>query len=114
MTTFEDAEIDRPQFKGDKVMSHINGKPTKYFPDSRRSILVAFSNVVVGGLILFVIGCVSVIFYANYYIVNNINDDGAKSSGTTATSLANAIQIQVLNYFYYKIAIWVTERENHR
>jgi Calcium-activated chloride channel len=39
---------------------------------------------------------------------------GISQYGATVTSVINAVQIQVLNFVYRKIALKLTEFENHR
>jgi Calcium-activated chloride channel len=39
---------------------------------------------------------------------------GILQYGATVTSVINAVQIQVLNFVYRKIALKLTEFENHR
>ena len=37
-----------------------------------------------------------------------------EQAGNTFASILNALQIQILNFVYSKVAIWLTKRENHR
>jgi hypothetical protein len=65
-------------------------------------------------MILLVVGCVSVIFVLQYYIDNDVANAEEQQTGQTFASILNAIQIQLLNYYYNKLAVWLTNRENHR
>src|SRR5690606_17396314 len=42
------------------------------------------------------------------------DDPDVKNSAATVASLANALQIQVMNYVYGEIAVYLTKQENHR
>lgn len=86
----------------------------KYFPPADKAKKVMYSCCVIFGMICLVMGCVSVIFYLQYLVNENVDDDSNKSSGNTAVSLASAIQIMILNSIYSGIAISLTDGENHR
>lgn len=113
-TEFEEEEEDRPDFQGDKVRSVVNGKYQKYFPPGKRSMLVLFSTCVVTPAILVVIGIVGVVFYTQVVIANDVRNPSTQSGASTAVSIVNAVQIQVLNYLYSSLADYLTRRENHR
>lgn len=95
MSNFEDIELERPYFQGEKRVSHIDGKPIHYFPQSERDKRVRYSNNVVLGMILLVIACVGVIFYVKFYMVVVSDNKTANDYGSITASIANAIQIQV-------------------
>lgn len=64
----------------------------------------------VGLLILLVLGCVASIYVVRFTIAHAIGSVGAQ----VVASVANAVQIQVLNYVYSSMAMRFTEKENHR
>lgn len=61
-------------------------------------------------LILLVAGIVVSIYVIRYAIAGDVGDSNAQ----TIASIANAVQIQVVNYIYSLIANALSERENHR
>lgn len=107
-------ESERPEFQGEDRFSYIDGKPMKYYPPADKAKKVMHSCFVILGMILLVIGCVSVIFYLQYRVNSDVDDDSNKASGNTAVSLASAIQIMILNSVYSGMAIKLTDGENHR
>eukprot|EP01031_Cornospumella_fuschlensis_P028338 gene28338-34214_t len=113
-SNFEAVETERPEFQGEERFSYIDGKPMKYYPPADKAKKVMYSCLVIFGMILLVLCCVSVIFYLQYLVNENVDDDSNKSSGNTAVSLASAIQIMILNSIYSGIAITLTDGENHR
>ncbi len=62
------------------------------------------------GLILIVAGVVVSIYVLRYSIDKEVGDSNAQ----TIASIANAVQIQVVNYIYSFLANALTEWENHR
>lgn len=64
----------------------------------------------VGGLIMLVAGIVVSIYVLRYAIAGDVGDSNAQ----TVASIANAVQIQVVNYIYSFLANALTEWENHR
>lgn len=62
------------------------------------------------GLILLVVGVVASI----YVIRSALTGSLGASNAQTIASVANAVQIQVLNYVYSFLANALSERENHR
>ena len=99
MSNFEDMERERPYFVGETRVSHIDGKPIRFFPQQEHRKRVNFSNYVILGMVLLVVGCVGVIFYVKFYMVEVSDDDTANTYGSLTASVANAIQIQVMHFF---------------
>lgn len=56
------------------------------------------------------VGVVVGIYLLRYAIASDVGDSNAQ----TVASIANAVQIQVINYVYSLIANALSERENHR
>lgn len=114
MSNFEDEEEDRPEYTGDTMHSYINGEVIKYFPPAVRTKLMAVSAAVITCMIMLVIACVAVIFYAKWYVNNKVNNTSTAASESEGLALVNALQIQLLNYLYQELAIHLTNKENHR
>lgn len=116
MSNFEDVEAERPEFEGADAFSFIDGKPIKYFSPAEKVKKYTHSAMVIGGMILLVLCCVSGIFYLQYYVNDQAlaDDDANKSSGNTGVSILSAVQILVLNSIYSGMAITLTDEENHR
>ena len=68
------------------------------------------SLLAISGLVLVVLGVIVSIYILRYGVVQYVGDSYAQS----IASLANAIQIQVMNYVYNQLANMLSERENHR
>eukprot|EP01035_Chromulina_nebulosa_P017620 gene17620-23197_t len=113
-TGFESNEIDRPEFTGEKKFSIITGRKIMYFPSNEKFKRLLYSYSVITGMILLVVTCVSLIFYLQFYLSYEANDDNTNKNGGTITSIASAAQIQVLGYFYQDLAKKLTDNENHR
>jgi hypothetical protein len=107
--------VCRPQFEGEVKPSPIDGSDKLYFPASKYSVRIGNSAIVVGSMIALVLAIVGAIFY--FKIVMTLSGtlivDNVQMSGTVA-SLLNAVQIQVMNYVYGSLAVYLNEYENHR
>eukprot|EP01039_Chlorochromonas_danica_P004477 gene4477-4905_t len=110
MIDFETDEVDRADFRGETIPSFIDGSEIRYFSSKKRNILLFQSVLGVATLMLLVIGVVVSIYVIRYSIAADVGDSNAQ----TVASVANAVQIQVLNYIYSIIANALSERENHR
>lgn len=107
---FEESEQDKADFRGELITSFIDGSEIKYFPSPKRSKYVIQSFLAIAALITLVTGVVVSIYVIRYAIQNEVGHDNAQ----TLASILNAVQIQVLNFIYGKIATALTNRENHR
>lgn len=107
---FETDEVDRPDFKGEKIPSFVDGSEIRYFSSKKRSSYICQSITIVTVLIIIVIGIVVGIYIIRFSITPSVGVGNAQ----TIASLANAIQIQILNHIYSFIANALSERENHR
>ena len=72
MSNFEEEEVDRAEYTGEQIHSFINGEVIKYFPSSERDKRVMWSNFVITSMIMLVIACVAIIFYAKYYVTYDV------------------------------------------
>lgn len=97
-------------FKGQTIKSFIDGSEIRYFSTKTRNKFLAQSFAAIVGLILVVVGVVASIYVIRSALSGSIGDSNAQ----TVASIANAVQIQVLNYVYSFLANALSERENHR
>lgn len=106
-TNYNRVHID---FRGEWIDSFVDGSKIRYYPSRSRNKHFQKSISVVGFLIVLVLGCVASIYVVRFTIVGEIGTIGAQ----VVASVANAVQIQVLNYIYTSMAMRFTEKENHR
>lgn len=104
MIGFESTDIDRPEFKGERVQSHITGHYVRYFPSHKRSVRVKQSFLVIAMLMFTVLAAITVVYVLKYFQYIN----------QTVASVISAVQIQALNYVYSSLAEILTVWENHR
>lgn len=111
---FEDNEVERPQFKGETILSAVNGKPILYYPREKRARQEMISSAVIYAMIFVVIAVIGSIF-ALRIAINSTNAvvAGVELAGVVASVLL-ALQIQVLNGFFGEIALKLNGKENHR
>ena len=110
MLDFEKEEPQRPEFKGSLIKSYINGDDLLYYPDSAKVRLLALSQTVIVTFMCTVIGVVAGIYYMRYVLQS-------RSYGPYASpvaSVVNTVQITIFNYIYEKVAIYLTNNENHK
>jgi hypothetical protein len=107
---FESNETDRPDFRGEIIKSFIDGSEIRYFPSKRRNFLLVQSFAGIVSLIMLVVGIVVSIYLMQYQLSKDVNDSDAQ----TVASVANAVQIQIVNYIYSMVAYALSDRENHR
>jgi len=97
---FEDNEVQRPDFRGKKINSFIDGSRIEFYEDHDfRHIWIGLSYIAIALLISLVIGVVVAIYVLRFALVPSIGNSNAQ----TMASILNAVQIQVLNYFY----LWI-------
>jgi len=107
MSNFKLKEQPRPEFDGERVRSPVDGTLIKYFPWHRRIVRFFFSQTVIWGLVMIVLGLVVSIFVLRRAMRK------LGTSGLIITSVINAIQIQVLNFIYALVANQLNNWENH-
>lgn len=102
----EEDEEDRPEFvdKVEEKISPISGKLVPYFPDSYRRPLYCISYSTISVVLVIVIGTVAAIY--SLRVLNFIDQFVA--------SIINSVLIQVFNYLYRGLAVWLTKHETHR
>lgn len=114
MTEFERNETDRPDYQGPLITSFIDGSQMRYFPTNEQYRRWALSVVSILGLVLLVAGVVVGIYLMRYYLAASDGGPLSDSDAQTLASVANAVQIQVMNYVYTFIATALSENERHR
>mmetsp|Transcript_245 Transcript_245/g.266 ORF Transcript_245/g.266 Transcript_245/m.266 type:complete len:770 (-) Transcript_245:224-2533(-) len=100
----KEIEPPRPEFKGERRINPINERMERYYPRGERSLkqMISFSaSSLVVGLVIIIV--VEIFFYRNAY-----------PSQKVVAGIVNAIQIQVFNIIYGKMAVKLTDWENHR
>lgn len=97
-------------FRGKEIDSVIDGSKVRHFPSSTRQAYVLQSVVSVVSLIALVVGVVVSIYVIRYTIAGDVGTSNAQ----LVASIANALQIQVMNFIYSFVANALSERENHR
>lgn len=112
---FESEEQDRPEFKGIQGISPVTGNSMHYFPSDQFAFRVTVSVTIISTLILIVIGIVIGIFVLRIFMSQSrqFTVSGINLASIIA-AIINAVQIQVLNFLYGSIAIFLTSYENHR
>jgi len=112
MNGFEKEEGMRPSFQGEEISSPINGDRIKWFNPMAKLKKVLQSATVIATLVLMVAGIISSIFYFKNWSLEQ--EPGFwKDNGATVAALLNAVQIQVMNVIYQRIAEYLNDMENH-
>ncbi|RYG65223.1 hypothetical protein EON64_12375, partial [archaeon] len=109
MTKFETNEPDRPEFHGELITSYVDGGVMTYFPSDESTRRLCSSQTVIGCFISLVLGVVASIYVLRFSLQNNIG-----TNASTVASILNTVQITIFNYIYQKVAIHLTNNENHR
>ena len=113
-TKFETVEIARPQFKGIKRRSPITDDLEEiYYPSGKRAcfIMIAVSvSILILSIVLGIVAGLIILksALADVLLYGNINFAGP------VCSIINAVQIQVFNVIYSKLAKVMTDMENHK
>jgi uncharacterized membrane protein YhaH (DUF805 family) len=94
--------------------SVVNGEQVKYFDPDVKSRRVAYSMMVIFGMIVLVLVCVSFVFYLQFLVNSDAVSPAIAPYGNAAVSILNAVQIILLNMFYTGLAINLNNQENHR
>lgn len=97
-------------FRGDDIKSFIDGSWIRYFPTKKRRSYLFQSSLGIIAMIVLVIGIVVSIYVMRFAIRSLIGITSAQ----VVASIANSVQIIILNAVYTFIANVLTERENHR
>lgn len=121
----EEAQPDRPEYKGIDIPSYVDGSPMKYM--SRRALFFrrAFSTFITFLCICVVICGSATVFYLRAYYTHGAGegwyDAEAEDSGRyymltakTAASIANAVLVVIFSALYGIIVVWLNNTENWR
>jgi hypothetical protein len=115
MVGFEATEEVRPQFRGDKTISPIDGHPFIYFPTHLKNRRLVLTSSMICGLIVVVIGAIAAIFALKIVMSDDENFEiGGVQLGNIIASIINAFQIMVFNSIYGDMAFRFNNYENHR
>jgi Calcium-activated chloride channel len=107
---FEVTEQDRPEFRGDYIPSFTKGGQIKYFSAKTARRYATESSILVSMSIALIIAIVAGIYAARIILRPVIGDTNAQ----TFASIANAVQINLANFLYGNLVIYLNNRENHR
>lgn len=109
MIGFENAEADRPDYKGKMIeKSVIDGTPRLHFPAYQRTYRQIVTTIAVFFAILLVSCMIASIYVAKFIAFNN------NPAMQSVVSAVNAIQIQLCNMSYSWVAGELTRHENYR
>lgn len=114
MVGFEEAEQNRPQFKGEKMLSPISGKPALYFSRVERFYRSLFSQSIVILMVMIVIAVIAVIFAIRIALASAGFTVAGVDMSSVVASILISLQIQFLNGFFGDVAIRLNNQENHR
>jgi len=98
------------EFRGEKVKSVIDGSSIRYFSTKKRGQYLRESFLTIAIMILLVAGVTGAIYVARFVLRNYIGEGNAQ----LAASIMNALQIQLFNFVYNRLASALNDRENHR
>ncbi|CAM9522050.1 unnamed protein product, partial [Discosporangium mesarthrocarpum] len=113
MSDFEESEQNRPQFKGDTMVSYIDGRDMTFYPPEEQLQLMILANLAIILVLCVVIAALGIVLYIKDVWRASSNPFLAKY-GTYIGSFLLSVEIQLMNLVYKKIAVFLTEWENHR
>ncbi|XP_048243389.1 anoctamin-4-like isoform X2 [Haliotis rufescens] len=116
---FEASEPDRPQFFGTKVKPDpVTNEETWFYPLKRQLLKFTTSaSVLIFMISVVLISVTGVIIYRVIMDVDlcpGLTGTECLLLTTVVSSILNAISILLLGKFYDKLAVWLTDWENHR
>jgi hypothetical protein len=113
-TDFEEDEVPRPQFRGEYRRSPIddNLEEEWYDPQKRKKYFLV--GIMISSMIIFLV----LAFLGSIIVLRGMTTDilhyGGFDFSGPVLSIANAVQIQIFNFIYSKLAVKLTDLENHR
>ncbi len=111
MNQFHNVEMDRPDFSGVLSRSPVTGKETLFFPDHLRTKSLIRSYGIICASVMSIIICLTLVFILRKGMDL---DPSIGYYSAELTSLLIALQIEFLNYLFYRVAINLNNNENHR
>jgi len=128
MIDFEQEQQSRPEFDSVAFFreSPVDGKQEKYFPPEKRLPVLIYSSAISSTFIVTVASAIVAIYifkaflsdpapYGKVYIGDgDVEKNQSFALGSIIGSAMNAIQIMIMNVVYQKVALILTEKENHR
>ena len=111
---FEAAEVARPQFVGETLLSPVHGKPYLYYPREKRARQEFVSSAVIYAFIGVVVAVIACIFALRIAINSTGAAVGGVELASVVASVLLAIQIQVFNGVFQDVALKLNDKENHR
>eukprot|EP00903_Cladosiphon_okamuranus_P009327 g8896.t1 len=107
-------EQARPEYKGEFIPSPIDGKTILYYPTHKKTWKARRATAVIVSMVMIVVACIAAVYAFRWYLVYGTSGDWGKTWGGIITSVINSVQIQILNTVYKKVAVALTDFENHR
>jgi len=106
MTRYSEKAVPRPQFKGRRGFSNVNGLLEEFEHKGKRQgkQCVSYSTILFWAFLVII---------AIYYLITAQHSSEDEDMGT-AIAMVNAIQIQVYNLLYSYMADYLNNWENHR
>ncbi len=118
MIDAEEVELEREEYIGVVVPSHITGKPIKQYPKKEKKRAKFISNMLVTVFITMVIVLLGLVFYLKFRLRSNALSTGESSDveefALVLADGVNAFQIQLFQYLFNRLARYLCKRENHR
>lgn len=112
MAKFTEKEEPRPQFHGTWVPSPIDGKMVEFFPTYQKLIRMFMGQSIVAFCGFLAIAAAAGLLYARSVWI--LLAPGNRLELQVAASVLNAIQVQIGNQLYKRVAVYLNEWENYR
>jgi hypothetical protein len=112
MAKFAEKEEPRPQFHGTWVPSPIDGKLIELFPTYQKVLRVVMGQSVVVFCGVLATAAAAGLLYARSVWL--LLDKSKALEVQIAASILNALQVQIGNILYKRVAAWLNEWENYR
>lgn len=100
----EEDELERPEFVAPRKISPISGELIRFFPPYKRAFRTMFSYLVVITFLSIVLGTLAGIYFLQ--LTGRID--------IIFRSVMTAVSIQLYNFMYNTVAVYLNNLENHR
>jgi len=115
MVDAEEIEIEREEYVGTVVPSHITGKPGKQYPNREKRRALVASNMIVTVFVTVVIALLGLVFYLKFRLRTKALSTGdIEEFALVLADAINAFQIQLFQLIFNRLARYLCKRENHR